>query len=315
MTTEQPEGLAPQAARLAPKLRGLADEGIYFGTSSWKYPGWVGSIYTEDRYRTRGKFSKKKFEQECLQEYSRVFPAVCGDFAFYQFPTREYWQRLFEAVPGDFKLAAKVPEDITVAVWPQHDRRAGTANENFLNASAFADFFAKPLERYGDQVGPLIFEFGTFNKKTFPTPGDFYDRLDVFLASLPKGFRYALEIRNPEYLAPVYFDVLAAHNVAHVLNAWTRMPPLDEQAQLPGVFTADFTVVRALLRRGRSYSQAVSEFDPYERIQEPNEGARAGMVTVGREARKRKIPAFLFVNNRLEGNAPGTIEAVSGELL
>ncbi len=28
------------------------------------------------------------------------------------------------------------------------------------------------------------------------------------------------------------------------------------------------------------------------------------------EVRNRKIPAFLFVNNRLEGNAPGTIEAV-----
>jgi hypothetical protein len=29
--------LAPQAARLIPKLHALAAEGIYFGTSSWKY--------------------------------------------------------------------------------------------------------------------------------------------------------------------------------------------------------------------------------------------------------------------------------------
>jgi hypothetical protein len=28
--------------------------------------------------------------------------------------------------------------------------------------------------------------------------------------------------------------------------------------------------------------------------------------------RKNRIPTFLFVNSRLEGNAPGTIEAVVG---
>ena len=40
------------AAELAPKLQALAKRGIYFGTSSWKYPGWVGSIYSHDRYVT-----------------------------------------------------------------------------------------------------------------------------------------------------------------------------------------------------------------------------------------------------------------------
>ena len=33
--------------RLAERLRALAAEGIYFGTSSWKYEGWLGGIYTE----------------------------------------------------------------------------------------------------------------------------------------------------------------------------------------------------------------------------------------------------------------------------
>jgi hypothetical protein len=39
--------------------------------------------------------------------------------------------------------------------------------------------------------------------------------------ALPEGFRYAVEIRNEEYLTPQYLDVLASHNVAHALNAWT----------------------------------------------------------------------------------------------
>jgi len=30
---------------LSQKLSSLADEGIYIGTSSWKYEGWLGQIY------------------------------------------------------------------------------------------------------------------------------------------------------------------------------------------------------------------------------------------------------------------------------
>jgi hypothetical protein len=88
------------------------------------------------------------------------------------------------------------------------------------------------------------------------------------------------------------------------------MPPLDEQVQLPDAFTADFTVVRALLRKDRPYEQAVKAFEPYRLVQEPNEGARDAMSRIAERARKVRKPAFLFVNNRLEGHAPTTIEAV-----
>ncbi len=303
----------PQSARLAPKLWGLADQGIYFGTSSWKYDGWIGSIYREDRYVTRGKFSKAKFEEGCLSEYALTFPTVCGDFAFYQFPSEQYWAKLFDATPDRFVFSFKVPEDITVSTWPTHARygkRAGQQNEHFLNANTFAQFFTTRLEPHGKRVGPLIFEFGTFNKSTFPTPTAFMTRLDPFLKSLPQGFRYAIEIRNQEYLTPAYFGLLASHNVAHVFNAWTRMPTLDQQAQLPGAFTADFTVVRALLARGRNYEQAVKTFEPYRLVQEPNEGAREGIRQIAKDTRSLKKDAFIYINNRLEGNAPSTIEAV-----
>ena len=38
-------------------------------------------------------------------------------------------------------------------------------------------------------------------------------------------------------------------NVAHVFNAWTRMPALAEQVAISDTFTADFTVCRALLQK------------------------------------------------------------------
>jgi uncharacterized protein YecE (DUF72 family) len=307
----------PLAGVLGPRLRSLAERGIYFGGSSWKYEGWLGSIYQGSRYLTRGKFSKKKFDEGCLREYAETFPTVCGDFAFYQFPSEKYWAKLFAEVPRGFLFAFKVPEEITVASWPRHARygaRGGQPNPSFLNAEMFTRHFASLLMPYRDRVANLIFEFGTFNKSTFATPGDFLGRLEPFLKKLPEGFRYSVEIRNPEYLIPDYLNVLRECNVAHVFSSWTRMPALDDQAQLETAFTADFSVVRALLKPGRAYEQAVQAFEPYRLVQEPNEGAREGLRKVAERSLERKKPAFLYVNNRLEGHAPGTIDAVTSAL-
>ena len=51
----------------AEKLQSLAAQNVFIGTSSWKYPGWCGQLYEEQRYLTRGKFSEVKFERECLR--------------------------------------------------------------------------------------------------------------------------------------------------------------------------------------------------------------------------------------------------------
>jgi hypothetical protein len=67
--------------------------------------------------------------------------------------------------------------------------------------------------------------------------------LDPFLEALPPGFRHAVEVRNSEHLSLDYLAMLSAPNVAHVLNAWTRMPALEDHVQLPGIFAADFMVV------------------------------------------------------------------------
>jgi hypothetical protein len=92
------------------------------------------------------------------------------------------------------------------------------------------------------------------------------------------------------------------------------MPGLEDQVQLPDAFTADFTVVRALLKKGRAYEQAVRSFEPYRQVRETNEDARGGIGRIAESARRRKVPAFRFVNNRLEGHAPSTIEAVVAAL-
>ncbi|MBI5280905.1 MAG: DUF72 domain-containing protein [Candidatus Solibacter usitatus] len=311
----EPEPGQPARSALARRLRELAAQGVYFGASSWKYPGWMGSIYTPERYFTRGRFSQKKFESECLAEYAETFPAVCGDFSFYQFPSETYWQRLFHSAPPDLKFAFKVPEEITVKEWPEQARygaRGGGANESFLNAALFDAAFLRPLEPYRERVAALIFEFGTLPKRHYESVAPFAQDLGRFLAALPPGWRYSVEIRNHEFLDPRYFAALREHNAAHVFSSWTRMPELPEQLSASEAFTADFAVARALLRPGRSYEQAVTRFQPYARLQEPHPPARQGLKQLMEQSMRKKQAVFLFVNNRLEGNAPSTIQAVVG---
>jgi uncharacterized protein YecE (DUF72 family) len=307
---------------LAERLRELADQRIWFGTSSWKYEGWLGQIYTRERYLSRGKFSQKRFAAECLGEYAETFPVVCGDFSFYQFPSPEFWQRLFASAPAGLQIALKAPEEVTCERFPKHARygpRAGSKNESYFNADALKALFLEPLAVYADRLGPIIFEFGARTAD----PMEFIDRLEAFLDALPPGFRYAVEVRNREYLAPRYFDALRAHRVAHVFNSWTRMPPIGEQMAITdslassadsskagAALTADFTVVRALLRPGRAYEDAVAMFTPYDEVRDENPEARESLRALIRRMREERRAAYIFVNNRLEGNAPETIRAV-----
>jgi uncharacterized protein YecE (DUF72 family) len=297
-------------AGLAGRLRALAEERIWIGASSWKYPGWLDQIYSRERYALRGKFSQKRFEAECLAEYAEIFPIVCGDFSFYQFPTPEYWQRLFSRAPAGLQFALKVPEEVTAEVFPKHARygpRAGMRNESFLNADAMGALFLEPLERYRDRIAALIFEFGA---RATPVR-EIVGRLGPFLDALPPSFRYAVEVRNRTYLNSAYFDCLSERKVAHVFNAWTKMPPLAEQIAIPGAFTADFTVVRALLREGCAYEQAVERLSPYDEVRDENPEGREALRALIRRMREERRAAVIFVNNRFEGNAPTTIQAIT----
>jgi len=308
---EEPTGFDRQ--RLNRKLSELADRAILIGTSSWKYEGWIGQIYSHDRYSVRGRFSKKRFEAECLAEYAATFPIVCGDFSFYQFPSEPYWKRLFHSAPPSLRYAFKAPEEVTVRMFPLHPRygpRAGEDNPSFLNAALFRAAFLDLLEPYRQRIAVLIFEFGSFSKTVFRDAAEFATALDAFLADLPLTFRYAVEIRNQDFLREEYFACLRGHGVAHVFNAWTRMPDMSDQMGLPDVYTADFTVARALLRRGRPYEEAVERFSPYMELRDPNPETRQALRNLISRARERNEPSYIFVNNRLEGNAPRTIEAI-----
>ena len=70
-----------------------------------------------------------------------------------------------------------------------------------------------------------MFEFSRFYPSDYEHGRDFVADLDKFFGNLPKGWPYAVEMRNKHWLAPEYFACLAHHGITHVFNSWDAMPP------------------------------------------------------------------------------------------
>jgi len=296
----------------------LAAQGVFLGTSSWKYAGWRGTLYDESRYIWRGKVAESRFEKNCLSEYAEVFKTVCVDAAYYTFPSEKYLEGLVSQVPSDFRFGFKVTDEITVRRFPNLPRfgiRAGKADDNFLNADLFSRAFLKPCESIRTNIGVLMFEFSRFYSTDYEHGRDFVADIDRFLGNLPKGWPYAIEMRNRQWLVPEYFACLAKHGVTHVFNSWEAMPSVSEQIELPGSVTNPaMLAARFLLKPGRKYEEAVKTFQPYTETKEVNVEARKAIAALIKLALAATggnlVRALIFINNRLEGNALNTIAEV-----
>ena len=303
---------------LKPMLKQWAGRGVLFGTSSWKYEGWIGQVYTRARYLVGSRFSKARFEQHCLEEYAEIFPSVCGDFSFYQFYSADFWRRLFAQVPPTFQFGFKAQEIITAPSFPDHARygvHRGKPNETFLNHELFRREFLDLVAPYHRQVGYIVFQFPQLPAAVLGANHEFLDRLDRFLGALPDLFRYGVEIRNENLLGPEYFQCLRQRGVSHVFNSWTRMPPIRKQLERPGSITSDLVISRVLLKPGRTYEQAVQQFQPYREMRDQYPQGFRDVAALVRTA--RTIPntrVFVAVNNRFVGNAIYAIEEILTEL-
>lgn len=311
-SAEQPGLFDDALPAPAPELTELADglpTNIRFGTSTWTYDGWSGDVYHRPYRGVR--------PAQRLEEYGRypLFRTVGIDSAFYEPLSEATLEAYAKALPPGFPCVIKVWDRITARRY-NLDRRwgnlAGQRNPDFLNAQLFADAVLLPHRRvFQSHVGCFVFEFQTMRGKDVPDVGDWAEELHGFFSETPNEFRYAVELRNPELLHDLHGAVLRQHGVAHVFNSWTDMPPIGAQLDLPWTFSADFTVARALLKPGRKYEDAVRLFEPYERIQEPLPDLRRDLMRLMAEAVRRRIEALIVVNNRAEGNAPGTIRALA----
>ncbi|NOU11218.1 MAG: DUF72 domain-containing protein [Nitrospira sp.] len=285
---------------------------IRFGTSTWTYEGWQGQIYQRP-------YAKTTFARECLGEYCQylhngqpLFRTVGNDSTFYRPPTTNQLNHYLRQIPEDFEMCFKVWEDITIPRFANHVRygpKTGQPNPRFLDAKLFNDLVLAPYReaKFEPHMGPFIFEF----QRHGLTSEEFCSRLDRFFGQLPNDFRYAVEIRNAGLLGPDYRKVLESHTVAHVYNHWSYMPPLLQQhTQMEERFTAPFTVVRLLTPLNMSYEAAKKRAAPYDKIVGELPQMRKETVTLIKQAVGENRRAYVLVNNRSEGNAPLTVQAL-----
>lgn len=297
----------PELAALAAAL----PPGVKFGTASWAVDGWTGDVYHRSYRGTQPTVR--------LEEYVRypLFRSVGINTAFYESPSETVMQTYARVLPAGYDCIVKVWDRITARRFIR-DRRwgslAGQRNPDFLNARLFLD---SVLMRYAHafrrQSLCFVLQFQAMRGPDLPGAAEWAERLDEFLRQVPKDFRYAVELRNAELLTDLHGAVLERHGVAHVFNSWTEMPPIGTQLHLPWTLPqgGGFTMARALMKPGRKYAEAVRLFEPYDRVREPQPALRRDLLQLMRETVARGMEAVIHVNNRAEGNAPGTIRALA----
>src|SRR5579859_306331 len=127
--------------------------GIRIGTSSFTATGWQGSFYP-----------KGLRPADYLSYYAQQFDIVEIDSTFYATPNVSVVRSWNAKTPEGFLFAAKVPQEIT------HKRVLKDCDEEFK-------VFLTTMEALGKKLGPLLFQFGKFDKYAFKSLDDFLARL------------------------------------------------------------------------------------------------------------------------------------------
>ncbi len=283
--------------------------GLQMGTSSWSFPGWQGIVYGRRR-------SASILAREGLREYAQhpLLGTVGIDRSFYA-PIPDDDLRLYaDQLPDGFPCCAKAPGAVTSPTL--RDRGRHHANPDFLSVPRFETEVLEPFARvFRRHTGPFILQFAPTSSRHTADATAFVEGLDRFLGRLPRDFQYAVELRDRWVLTEPYRAVLARHGAAHVFNYWSAMPLPGVQARVVGPEEQPFVVVRLLLRPGTWYEDQRQVFAPFDRLAEPDEDMRRDVLDLVRRGARAGRQVYLLVNNKAEGSAPLTIEALAERLV
>jgi uncharacterized protein YecE (DUF72 family) len=268
---------------------------------SWSYPGWRGLVYGRD-------VPAGSLAASGLSAYAQhpLLGAVEIDRSYYEPLGSETLRAYAEQVPAGFRFLVKAHEDCTVRRYPLHaryGRKRGELNPLYLNAEYAAEAVVGPVQSaLGARLGALLFQFS-------PSPEPvaaqaFAAELGNFLARLPRGVPYAVELRTAELLSTHYAEALAQGGAVHCHNAWSGMPPILAQAkQLPPA-ARNPLLIRWLLAPGEVYADARDRFRPFDRISREDIAVRSAIARLVVKAAARGVPALVLINNKAEGCAP-----------
>lgn len=300
--------------------------GLVLGTASDRYAGWMGQIYTRERYvkgitRRTKTVGGKTFVEEVLpvasvQEYFEHFGTLELDFTFYTplrdskgEPTRvfhllrSYGQHLHQ---GD-RLVLKAPQ----AIFAKYLYRRGdyVENKGYLNPEVFIRQFYEPaLEVLAPWLDAIVFEQEYQKKERRTPPAEAAAALEAFFKAIPADDRYHVELRTQSLLTGPVLEVMERYGVGQVLSHWTWLPPLSRQFSLSArrFLNKKSAVIRLMTPRGMRYEDAYARAQPFNALvngmQTPGMVEDATrMITAAIEA---GIRIAVIVNNRAGGNAP-----------
>jgi uncharacterized protein YecE (DUF72 family) len=253
-------------------------QSVYVGTSGWTYPDWLGSFYPADLK-----------PQEMIQYYARHFRAVEIDSTYYTIPGRSVVAGWKENTPPGFIFTAQVPGVITHQKVMKDCRHELTT---FLNS----------LELLGDRLGPLLLQFPYFNRNTFASRTQFDKLLKPFLKTLPKEFKFAVEIRNKNWISWDFLEMLRDHSVAFVVVAQAWMPSIDVLARALDLLCADFFYARFVGDRKEVKTQR------WNNLTEDKTSELIVWIDGLKKIAERASRTYAFVSNHYAGFAPGSVE-------
>lgn len=184
-------------------MRGME---LRIGTSGWHYKHWWGSFYP-------AKLPASKM----LEWYAGHFDTVEINNTFYRLANPESLSSWTEHVSQKFRFAVKASRFIT------HMKKLRDPKD------AVALFFER-VRILGSKVGPVLFQLP-------PHWPVHLQRLEEFLAIVPRKYRYVVEFREPSWCCPEVYSILRRHNVALCAHDWGG-------SDWPLEVTADFSYVR-----------------------------------------------------------------------
>lgn len=308
-----PREPAVRPALASEELRALARRlpaRVHMGTSSWSFPGWEGLVYER-------AYPQPALAREGLWAYAQqpLLRAVGVDRSFYGPISAEALATQRRHVPDGFRFLVKAHEELTLARFPDHRRygeRRGQPNPRWLDAAYAREHVVQPfVEGLGPKAGVLLLQLPPQDEAHLGGRHGFPEHLHRFLTALPRGPCYAVELRNHKLLTPGYVAALRETGALHCVSVHPRMPDVRTQARQAGVLEGAGLVVRWMLTPRMDYETARKYYQPFDAVVDPDPNARAGIAELVRAMSERGRPSLVIVNNKAEGCAPRSIEALA----
>jgi len=256
-------------------------EWLLMGTSAFTAAGWPGSFYPPGMKSS-----------DYLTYYATQFRTVEIDSTYYGTPAAATVESWYRKTPADFIFAAKIPQVIT--------------HTNMLvNYEPEFDEFIERMCLLKEKLGPLLFQFPHFDKYEFDTQDEFLHRLRPFLKRATGSFavRFAVEIRNKNFLNSRLTDLLREYKVALALTDTSFMPRPWEYKEKFELITADFTYVRWLGDRKR-----IEELTrTWDKVIVDRRDDLVKWAEVFRQF-SDTIQVYTYANNHCAGNGPETVK-------